>query len=66
LAYDNRADRLQHVSIVNIYGIIAAEYDVPEAGQGYFSMDLSGLNKGIYLVKCNFANGTETRQIILQ
>ena len=36
------------------------------SGKDYYSIDLSGMSKGIYFVKCNFASGSVTRKILLQ
>lgn len=66
IIYNFKADRLISVSVWSVVGVDVLDFAANGADQGYISLDLSGLNKGIYLVKCNFANGTETRQILLQ
>lgn len=57
---------LNSISIVNILGQEVMNKDTRNNASDYYSIDLSGMSKGIYLVKCNFASGSITRKILLQ
>lgn len=57
---------LVFVDIVSITGQIAKHIEVP-AKTTVYTVDATGLNKGVYLVQCRFEEGTVvTRKIVLQ
>ncbi len=55
---------LNNIEVVNMMGQQVAT--VAGTGINNYSIDLSAMSKGIYLVKCNFASGSVTRKIVLQ
>ena len=57
-------DALENITVVDLLGRQVAF--VKGDNKDYYSIDLSGLSKGIYFVKCNFASGSVTRKILLQ
>ena len=57
---------LKRISIINIVGQEVMTMDTQGLQKEIFSIDLSGMSKGIYFVKCNFASGSITRKLLLQ
>ncbi len=52
-----------------LYSAIGQEISLPPGtgqGENYYSIDLSGLDKGIYFLRCNFATGSITSKVLLQ
>ncbi len=52
-----------------LYNAIGQEINLPSViglGENYYSIDLSGLDKGIYFLRCNFAAGSITSKVLLQ
>jgi hypothetical protein len=66
LATDGHAGELQRISICNITGAEVYSLEPKGQQQDIYSIDLSAMNKGIYVVRCNFATGSITRKILLQ
>ena len=64
ISMNNVNNNLQEITIFNITG--QQVMNVKGSNQDYYSIDLSGMSKGIYFVKCNFASGSVTRKISLQ
>jgi hypothetical protein len=57
-------ETLSQIIVINLLG--QEVMTIPGQGKDYYSIDLSGVSKGIYFVKCNFASGSVTRKILLQ
>ena len=66
ITVDPNASALSGISIINMLGQVVARISTAGAPTGYYYADLSGLCKGIYFVRCNFASGCITRKILLQ
>jgi hypothetical protein len=66
LAASAQAGELQRISICNITGAEVYSLEPKGRQQDIYSIDLSAMNKGIYVVRCNFATGSITRKILLQ
>lgn len=52
-----------------LYDAIGRQVSLPSAmviGENYYSIDLSGFDKGIYFLRCNFATGSITCKVLLQ
>jgi type IX secretion system substrate protein len=65
IVFDNSADELRQVNVFNMVG--QEVLNVMEVQRnGYYSIDLSGMSKGMYFINCTFATGTVTRKILLQ
>ena len=64
VSVNSAAETLNEIVIINLVG--QQVLTVPGQGKDYYSIDLSGMSKGIYFVKCNFASGSVTRKILLQ
>jgi hypothetical protein len=60
------AEDLEQVNIVNIIGQEVQKINTAGQHKDYYSIDLSGMIRGIYFVTCNFASGSITRKILLQ
>jgi len=58
------ADVLHGIQVINLLG--QEVMTIQGQNQDYYSLDLSGMAKGIYFVKCNFASGSVTHKILLQ
>ncbi len=63
ITVEGAGEQLNDIAIVNILG---QTVKTVSCGKEYYSIDLSGMSKGIYFVKCNFASGSVTRKILLQ
>ena len=59
-------NQLQQLSVINTLGQEVQSFNILNNANGIYSINLSGLCKGIYYVKCNFASGSITRKILLQ
>ncbi len=64
ISVNSVAETLNDIVVLNLLGQQVAI--VNGQNKDYYSIDLSGLSKGIYFVKCNFASGSVTRKILLQ
>ncbi len=64
ISVNSQAETLNNIVVVNLLGQQVAV--INGQNKDYYSIDLSGLSKGIYFVKCNFASGSVTRKILLQ
>ena len=64
ISLSGTAKTLNEITVYNMMGQQVAKAD--GKGQNFYSIDLSGMSKGIYFVKCNFASGSVTRKIMLQ
>ncbi len=64
ISVNSQEEILDNIVVVNLVGQQVAL--VQGQNKDYYSIDLSGLSKGIYFVKCNFASGSVTRKILLQ
>jgi len=64
LSVNSAAETLNQIVVINLLG----QPMMTLAGQGkdYYTLDLSGMSKGIYFIKCNFASGSVVRKILLQ
>ena len=63
ISVDQSVEQLNDIVILNMLG---QQVKMVNGGKEYYSIDLSGMSKGIYFVKCNFASGSVTRKILLQ
>jgi hypothetical protein len=66
IIFDETKDELKQISVISILGRQMITVEPDGHNKNYYSIDLSGLNKGIYFVRCNFASGSITRKILLQ
>ncbi len=66
ITFNQATDELKQISIFNIIGQEVQNINIAEQQKEYYSIDLSGMSKGIYFVRCNFASGSITRKILLQ
>ncbi len=66
VSFNDQAEQLSQATIANTMGQVIEKIDGGIVKNGTFSVDLSGLSKGIYFVTCNFASGSITRKILLQ
>lgn len=64
ISVNSTAETLNNIVVYNLLGQQVA--NVNGQGKDYYSIDLSGMSKGIYFVRCNFASGSVTRKILLQ
>lgn len=63
----NTTTKLESVIISNTLGqVVSQSNDENQLGNGNYSVNLSSLSSGIYVVTCNFASGSVTRKIVLQ
>ncbi len=65
LLIDNK-QQLEEITVCNILGKEVYSVNAKGSTSNYYSIDLSDLSKGIYIVRCNFATGSITRKISLQ
>lgn len=65
LTIDEPKAELNKISIINMIGEEVMTVVAP-GSKNIYSIDLSGMSKGIYLVRCTFATGSVTRKILLQ
>ena len=56
---------LQQVLVTNMMGQTVFEQSA-EANTGIYTIDISGMSKGIYFVQCHFAEGVVTRKIVVE
>ncbi len=66
IRYEDTANPVRDIFVFNILGQRVQKINVPDAQSDYYSVDLTGLPKGIYFVRCNFASGSTTRKILLE
>jgi len=64
LTFNSSAEILNQIIITNLLGQQVLSID--GQNKDYYSIDLSGMSKGIYFIKCNFASGSITRKLSLQ
>ena len=64
ISVNSVAETLDNIVVLNLLG----QEVMKVAGQGkdYYTLDLSGVSKGLYFIQCNFASGTVTRKVVLQ
>ena len=63
ISVNQTTEKLIDIVVLNMVG---QQVKVVNGGKEYYSIDLSGMSKGIYFVKCNFASGSVIRKILLQ
>lgn len=66
ISFDNNVDELQQITVMNMVGQVVANMNTEDQKKDNFSLNLTGMSKGIYFVKCNFVSGSVTRKITLQ
>ncbi|MES2703059.1 MAG: zinc-dependent metalloprotease [Bacteroidota bacterium] len=66
IALGTADDDLSAISVTNMLGQQVMAISTAGTKEKLYSIDLSAMSKGIYLVKCNFASGSVTRKITLQ
>jgi hypothetical protein len=66
ITFNEQGSPLNEVVVTNTIGQQIQKIDCSNVKNGNFSVDLSGMAKGIYFVTCNFASGSITRKILLQ
>ncbi len=66
ITYDDQADRLQSVVVTDLLGQVVMNASIDNVKNAQFMLDMSGMNKGIYFVTCNFGSGSTTQKILLQ
>jgi len=66
ITFNQNSTTLQNISITNMLGQEVQNINTTGSQNNYYSIDLSGMSKGMYFVRCNFASGTITRKILLQ
>jgi len=66
LSYNSSANELITIGVINMLGQEVKNINTTGMLQDYYSIDLSGMSKGIYFVRCNFTSGSVTRKILLQ
>ena len=64
ISINSAEETLNEIIVINMLG--QQVKTVKGNNVDYYSIDLSGMSKGIYFVKCNFASGSVTRKILLQ
>jgi hypothetical protein len=62
----NNANELKDISLTNMIGKEVFRKNVDGNAADYYSLDLQGISKGVYVIKCNFASGSIIRKIVLQ
>ncbi len=64
VAVNSQAEKLIDIVVLDLLGrqVTVAKGE----SKDQYSLDLGGMSKGIYIVKCNFASGSITRKILLQ
>ncbi|MCW3122901.1 MAG: C-terminal target protein [Flavipsychrobacter sp.] len=65
ITFNDITDELKNINVVDVVGQ-QVQSIIPVHAQKDYSIDLSGMSKGIYFVRCNFASGSITRKILLQ
>jgi Secretion system C-terminal sorting domain/Pregnancy-associated plasma protein-A len=67
IALDYSSDFLKTIAVYDVTGVLTAQYSVTNPTQTLYNLNMSGMSKGIYLLRCNFASGTTiTRKLLLQ
>ncbi len=66
ISFDEASSQLQQVVVTNTLGQPVINSYTNNVKTGNFSVNLTGLVRGIYFVTCNFAAGSITRKILLQ
>ncbi len=64
ISINSAVETLNEIVVINVMG--QQVMTLKGQNKDYYSIDLSGMSKGIYFVKCNFASGSVTRKILLQ
>jgi hypothetical protein len=64
--FDNNTDMLKQIEVFNVLGETVQNVMAAGQNKNNYSIDLSGMSKGIYFIRCNFASGSVTRKILLQ
>jgi hypothetical protein len=64
IAWDNRAGAPEYVTLMNAAGQEVKTLE--NSGKELLSIDISGISKGIYFVRCTFAGGSVMRKILIQ
>jgi hypothetical protein len=57
---------LQKITVSNMLGQTVKTIDINNSATANYNVDLTGLNKGVYLIQCTFTGGTLTKKILLQ
>lgn len=57
---------LKQISIIDILGREVKSVSTDGRNKDLYNISLSGMDKGIYFIRCNFASGSITRKILLQ
>ena len=67
IALDYSSDFLRNIEIYDATGLLTTHYDVVSTSQTQYNVNMLGMSRGIYLLRCNFASGTSiTRKLLLQ
>ncbi len=66
IKFDMQSSQLNSISVINILGEQVQQINTNSSQKDFYSIDLSGMSKGIYFVRCNFASEIITRKILLQ
>jgi hypothetical protein len=66
ITFNQNSGALQSISVTNMIGQELQNMNTSGSQANDYSIDLSGMSKGIYFVRCNFASGIVTRKIVLQ
>ncbi len=66
ITFDTNVSNLQNIEIYNLVGQAAMSITIDSPQKSIYYIDISRLNKGIYFVNCNFANGKYIQKILLQ
>ncbi len=65
VSINSQAETLNSIAVFNLLGQqVATVTGVP--GKDYYTLSLSGMSKGIYFVRFDFASGSVTRKVLLQ
>ena len=64
ISVNSATETLNNIVVFNLLGQQVAS--INGQAKDYYSIDLSGMSKGIYFIRCNFASGSVTRKILLQ
>lgn len=59
-------DRPKGMHVINSVGSVVETIDVTDNGITSCQLDLTPLSKGVYMIRCIFADGIITRKIVLQ
>ena len=64
ISINSAAETLSNIVVFNLLGQQVAI--VTGQNKDFYSVDLSSMSKGIYIIKCNFLSGSVTRKVLLQ